>query len=236
VTWAPQTSGSTAALNAVAASPTAIVTVGAAGTILSSPDGATWTAQTSGIIKILNSILWTGTRFVVVGEFGNVLTSPDGVAWTTVASGTLQELKAVVMGPGLLVTVGGSGVVYTSPNGDAWTAQTAPGTGIKWGVAYSAPKQLYVIAATDGYYTSADGLSWTGSDPGVLLDTQRIVWAPSLGEFVGVGGGNIVTTPDGRNFAKASTTQLTFGALNAVAASPTRVVAVGNGGSIVTAP
>ena len=67
-------------LNAVAwsASLSKFVTVGDAGTILTSPDGVTWTQQTSGTTNTLYGVAWSGAlnRFVAVGAGGTILVSP----------------------------------------------------------------------------------------------------------------------------------------------------------------
>ena len=45
ITWEPQASGTDATLRAVMRGSTGLVAVGSAGTVLTSPDGATWTAH-----------------------------------------------------------------------------------------------------------------------------------------------------------------------------------------------
>ena len=44
------------------------VTVGANGTILTSPDGSAWTPRSSGSDQTLRDVTWSGARFVAVGD------------------------------------------------------------------------------------------------------------------------------------------------------------------------
>jgi hypothetical protein len=119
--WSLRASDAFMQLNAVAASDTQIVAVGANGAIVSSADGIVWTDRNSGLpqgpLSGLNGIIWTGTEFVAVGT-GCVLTSPDGIIWTSgnVAS---QPLLGVTCNGSLLVAVGWNGTILTAPLGTA---------------------------------------------------------------------------------------------------------------------
>jgi photosystem II stability/assembly factor-like uncharacterized protein len=106
-----------------AASQTAQVVVGDAGTILGSTDGGvTWTPRTSGTTFPLRRVVWTGSEFLAAGSTGRLLRSPDGVAWTAqpnpyTASPNahdLNELVFVAGGGGRLVVAGSAGLLATS--------------------------------------------------------------------------------------------------------------------------
>jgi hypothetical protein len=71
------------------------VAVGAAGTIITSPNGTTWTLRTSGTTQNLNSVMFS-TRdnlWYAAGNGGVLLYSPDAITWTAVQnSGTASIL------------------------------------------------------------------------------------------------------------------------------------------------
>jgi len=58
------------------------VVIGANGTLVTSPDGATWTLQTTPVTSSnLNAVAY-GRQFVVVGDTGVIFTSANGLSWT----------------------------------------------------------------------------------------------------------------------------------------------------------
>jgi hypothetical protein len=86
----------------------AFVVVGAAGTVLSSADGATWSTQTVAGAGNLNAVTY-GTQYVTVGAGGKVFISADGVNWTPAAPVTSQNLYAVTRGALTYSAVGAAG-------------------------------------------------------------------------------------------------------------------------------
>jgi hypothetical protein len=103
--------------------------VGEAGTIITSPDGATWTTRTSGTTARLRGVAWIpffGGFFVVVGGLCTVLTSADGVTWTdcSIALGTAELQSVTSDGVGLIVAVGTTGALVTSTDGTAYNLGT----------------------------------------------------------------------------------------------------------------
>ncbi|TSA10702.1 MAG: hypothetical protein D4R79_11050 [Comamonadaceae bacterium] len=84
------------------------VVVGAAGTVLSSADGATWSTQTLAGAGNLNAVTY-GAQYVTVGAGGKVFISADGVSWTPAASVTSQNLYAVVRAVLAYSAVGAAG-------------------------------------------------------------------------------------------------------------------------------
>jgi hypothetical protein len=117
------------------------VAVGAAGTLLTSSDGATWTAANTGTtadlksvasmsnIVTTNNVTATVYSTVVVGQNGTLLQSPDSLTWTAQTMGTSADLNSAVASVGLLPTnqlmiAGNGGVAYTSTDGITWTART----------------------------------------------------------------------------------------------------------------
>lgn len=108
------------------------VAVGAAGTILTSPDGGTWAPVTTVApaittdLRSVGIILSTGI-YTAVGLGGQVATSTDGVNWTTevITPNDLLAVAGSVGGTGLFVAVGRGGVIFTSFDGITWTSRTS---------------------------------------------------------------------------------------------------------------
>ena len=93
-----RTSGVTSALRSVGFQGGQFVAVGAAGTILTSPDGIAWTSRTSGTTSFLSGVTFGAGKHVVVGDNGTVLTSPDAINWSPQSSGTSAFLQNVAAG------------------------------------------------------------------------------------------------------------------------------------------
>lgn len=84
-------------LNAVYATASLALTVGAGGEIYSSIDPSwEWTAETSGTSVALNAITKSGSRWLAAGNSGTVRGSTDGTTWTTVTSGVTSNINTVV--------------------------------------------------------------------------------------------------------------------------------------------
>jgi hypothetical protein len=136
-TWTSLSSGTTNTLNGVATNwsprqPLPVspefVAVGAAGTILTSPDGITWATQTSGT-KDLNGVAWSGSLllaqpiFVAVGNGGTILFSTDnGSTWNLPATNSLSllDLINVTWSGSEFVASDSSGATHVSLNGTSW--------------------------------------------------------------------------------------------------------------------
>jgi hypothetical protein len=116
------------------------VAVGA-GTILTSPDGATWTTRVNPPGNDLTCVAYGNDLFVAVGaDFSagigpnsisgcTILTSPDGITWTSRTSGTPNGLTGIAYGNHQFVAVGPGepeATILTSPDGINWTKRTCP--------------------------------------------------------------------------------------------------------------
>jgi len=84
------------------------VAVGAAGTVLSSADGANWSTQTLAGTGSLNAVTY-GAQYVAVGTGGKVFISADGVSWTATTPVTSQNLYAVARATLTYSAVGAAG-------------------------------------------------------------------------------------------------------------------------------
>lgn len=193
----------------------------ALGVIFTSPDGTSWTAQASNAIPgdSIRAVTWAGDRFVAVGgtsfhavdgdlRFGPpvVFTSPDGLTWT----------RATPFDP----LLGGRSLSSIAWSGSQFVAVGTPGFG----------SDERAIA------TSSDGTTWeyvfplpaeVGVQGGGIL--QSVTWTGT--QFVTIGTSSAeLTSPDGHNWTAHATGAA---GLNAVAASGTQCIAVGDFGSIM---
>lgn len=113
---------------AMAVTPTAIVRVGANGSIYRSTDGGyTWTTITSPTANDLFAVHYDSLNLVAVGENGTIIYSSDnGLTWTTLTSGTTNDLYAVVGEANVFIAAGEAGTMLTSQNGGyTWSTATS---------------------------------------------------------------------------------------------------------------
>jgi hypothetical protein len=247
--WAPVTSGAgggsgtTNALMGITWTGTRFVTVGASGTIMTSPDGITWTAQTSGTSANLNAVIWTGTQLVAVGSSGTILTSADGVAWTLPTSGVTFTLNAATWTGTQIVVVGDSITSLTSPDGVTWTPLTPAfaSYGSAISIAWNGTNYFVGTNSVSNYvnypevYASTDLLHWTYISALSTVYSYGFLWTGT--QFIAVqSGGGIRTSPDGSTWA--GRTSGTSAALRAVAwsSSLSLYVIVGDTGTVLTSP
>ena len=214
---ATSTSGFNLTLRGIAASPTALVTVGNSGTILQSSDGTRWTNRTSGTSAQLNDIAFGASRFVAVGNtFGGVgtaLVSDNGTAWTPV-SVPANSLNGVRFAANLWIAVGASGRILSSADGANWTARFLGGTSATLNKTTFGAGLHVVVGNAGTLVTSPDGLAWTATTAPTTANLNDVTFAS--GTFVAVGaGGAILTSPNGatwsdRSFGNEALTSVTF--------------------------
>lgn len=89
------------------------VAIGAAGTVLTSPDGLVWTLQAPISTNNMNAIAFSG-QFVAVGNAGSIYTSADGISWQARSSGTVNDLTALSRTSTGYTVVGAAGTNLTS--------------------------------------------------------------------------------------------------------------------------
>jgi len=151
-----------------------IVTWSTPAAIVTSPDGITWTTQGgTGITGTtqLQRIAHGASKFVAVGP-GGVYTHPSpgsGGEWTPQASPS-GSLDDVAFGNGTFVVVTWTTPFQTSTSLDAITWSALSGSG------GSTAQQFLGFAnglfATTGFYTSADGATWTAPQTLPLYETS----------------------------------------------------------------
>lgn len=139
--WTAVSSGTVQDLYGVSYVNGLFVAVGAAGTLLTSPDGLTWTAQTSNTNNSLRHVAFgvpsagVGT-YVAVGDAGAIVSSTDASNWTAQSNPTTQSFYSVCFGPDLQFIA--AGTVGT-------LAYSATGADGSWSVGNAGSIDLYSI-------------------------------------------------------------------------------------------
>ena len=252
VTGTPQQSMTNNALNDVAWNGTdTLVAVGAAGVILSSPNGMAdgWTdASDASTTNILAGVTWGSNQFLIVGAGGTVLAG-NGITWDP------KDLSNLATAPSLedvawlgdgYIAVGKNGAIITSDAaGSVWTEQN-PGTGFDTttlnGVA-SNGTIIVVVGANGTILTSPDSVNWQLQTVPAVVDTHSMNDVTWDGKQFGVVGSNdtILTSPDGVDWTRhiPGTSSIAFIAASqwdsSLPANPV-LGAVGSAGTFVVSP
>ena len=124
------------------------IAVGAAGTLLTSPDGLSWKVQPAKTSSSLRHVAYgvpssTGVgTYVAVGDAGAIVSSTDAVTWTAQAIPSTQSFYSVCFGPDLqFIAVGTAGTLLYSATGAAGS----------WAAGNAGSVDLYSIAPADVY-------------------------------------------------------------------------------------
>ena len=219
------------------------VTVGASGTIYSSPDFNTWTPVTWTAVKNplvtlpdLNAIAFGSTNYLAAGAGGSVLLSTDAVTWTAQTTGTTNTLYALTNnGTASAIAAGANGTIITSADGKTWTTANSGTTNDLFGLAYG--NAVYVAVGAKGtMLTSVDGTTWLSAISNTTQKLTSIVYGinttTGLGTFVAVGeAGTMITSTDGTTWTVQ--TSVTANNLASITYGK-RFVAVGDKGTILT--
>lgn len=231
--WTNRLSGVGTALYSATFANGIFVVVGASGTILTSSDGITWTADTNPLTSNwLMSVTYANGQFIAVEDRGAILTSADGHVWAIRNSGALVAIQSVVYGRSKFVAVGGQSVL-SSADGERWTTHpfvlgpSAYFTCVAYAESlYVATSQAEPGQATPMVLVSSDAETWKTFDaPNNLFSVTY-----GNGQFVAVGLGTILTSPDGEvwtNKTFPSGIAPTF--LRSIAFGAGQFVAVGDG-------
>jgi hypothetical protein len=256
--WTKQESGTSSGLVSVTGGNGLIVAVGNNGIILTSTDGVSWTPKTSGVNYCLNHVIWTGTRFVAAGDSSTILTSTNGITWTITNGPAAGNLESVVWNGRMLIATGGyminsgntQNTIFTSYDGTAWSRNNA-GLGIWYTAVWTG--YAFVAGGYDFNFStvsdnsrfslelSIDGNNWRHINCNVKQYTCFNSMIYHNGKIIGVGGSrrtndrfaSVYYSPDARewNYIRPPTDS----ALNSIAWSGTHYIAVGKGGTIITA-
>jgi hypothetical protein len=238
--WRTRTSGTTSDLYNVVWGENKFLTVGRAGSIITSPDGNTWTVGRSGTETWLYGIAYGNNTFVASGQAGTILTSSDGTSWTSRSTGTNALLFTCAFGMDRFVVVGESGTILTSTDsqGSSWIAAQSGVTNGLYGVTYG--NNRFVIVGESGVVlTSPDGFNWTQRSSGAT-DWWFDAVAYGNNTYVSPGGNDgagpiaVITSPDGSTWKRSAT--LPQGDFYSIAFGNETFVAVGSHGSIFVSP
>lgn len=249
--WERRSSGSHSDLFGVEFAAQHWVAVGE-GVVLSSRQGDDWSVSFSDPEVTLHDVEFGASHFVAVGSGlgGDVLVSSDGVAWSRVATTLPDEVHAVVWAGDAFYACS-EGEIFRSANGESWIyAGAVPGPKDhlfeleRYDLAWAGSRLVW--AGGPEAWTSPDGERWTlavtvdGCDP--------------FSRFVGVAGipsgavlsgfGACVATllvPDAQLYTSLDgglTWELTWqdfgGGFPALAQAPGTIVALGDGGDLLT--
>jgi uncharacterized delta-60 repeat protein len=217
-----------------------LVAVGTAGVTARSDDaGETWTVGSlgAGVTDSVTGATFTLNRYFAASlSAGRIFSSPDGISWTSTTV-PATALRGLAYGAGRLVAVGAAGAIVTSADGTTWTATTSGTTNDLLGVNFLNGRFI-AVGVLGTILTSNDGLTWTTrAAAGNQSGLQNTAFGNGRYVVVGQGGSTgrvILTSTDAVNWTFAIGGPRQGTNLNAVAASSSTVVAVGNAGAIVS--
>lgn len=211
-----------------------------AGAVFTSTDGLAWSMRAADHDLVALARRPSDGLLLAVGS-DTARTSSDGGAtwaldWLTPNLSENYPFLDAVWSPSAgafigLVQVAANQYAYASVDGRAWT-RLAP-VPCHGGLAVS-PAGLLLVTGTSlmgaCVATSPDGNTWTqGTPPAGGL--RKAFWIG--GQFLGVGsGGTLATSPDGASWTPRASGATA--ALRGAAASPSTLVVVGDGGTILT--
>ncbi|MBI2926929.1 MAG: hypothetical protein HYY24_14635 [Verrucomicrobia bacterium] len=155
--------------------------VGAAGTVLRSPDSQIWTAADVGATDELVDVASGNDTYVALGELGRAFTSGDGRVWNLQSYGTGSYLNQLGYLNGQFSAVGID--IMASVDGVAWTKKHA-GTAALKDICYG--KDKYVAVGLNGaVLTSSDGALWSTRISGTSRNLSSVAYG--AGNFLAMG-------------------------------------------------
>ncbi len=184
--------------------PSTAITVGDAGTILTTLDGGqTWVPQRSGTNENLLSVSFSDYQNgTVVGMNGTVLRTDDGgFTWTQQNSGTTGILRSVKFTDGNNGTIveGLGTILRTTDAGGTWSQVNTPDVPGLYSVSFCDPT-CGTAVGTNGriLHTSNGGADWYEQSSGTSQDLFAVYFVtPRHGVAVGFGGTVVRTTNSG---------------------------------------
>jgi hypothetical protein len=244
INWTPLTSGTPNDLSGIAHGGALWVAVGAAGTILTAPDGQTWTSRICPVpTASLAAVAYGNGRWVIVGANGTagvILTSTDGITWSVITENAGATGNLCVRYGDVWMVGGNGGQVLTSEDGLTWTNRNFGATTAVSGLAFDG--SAWLSATGQNVRRSANaGATWTQAAAQPIQNQTLRDIAHSDGRWVIVtSGGQLATSNDGGlTWEKRTLSGSSSQAINRVVVSAGAAaawVAVGNriGGSTGT--
>ncbi len=221
------------------------------GIVLTSPDGVEWTRLHRWDWTNFSGVVWTGTKLVSVGTHGSVMVSRDGSSWererlqtwsTTTKRyadvGIPWDLCQIIWTGNLFLAIGNrsssfSAIILSSPDGLNWTYQHEAAGVTLYGITWTG-KQFIAVGLPGVILTSSDGVEWTKRHSPTKAVLKSVACAG--GEIIAVGWkGTTLTSRNAAEWTARKTIGL-YDDLNSVVWTGSRLVAVGDGGNILTAP
>jgi hypothetical protein len=231
------------------------VSVGSAGTIMTSENGAKWNVESVPDAKQNSYFLGTGgssNLLVAVGNAGTILTSPNvttnvvrtnadgtvtnvavslfGIQWNQASAPTAKDLQGITWRDGTFVVCGEAGVILTSGDGKVWTQRNSPVSSyLSSAASFSGG---FVITGDAGIIlTSSDGVNWVVRTSGTKKWIYKV--RNLNGDLFAVGeGGTILGSKDGVTWTAQTTGTTAF--LNDIALAAGSYYAVGTDGMVLT--
>lgn len=170
--------------------------------IFSSPDGKAWKSVFFSIGVTILKIRANVNGLVFAFDTNkNVYYSSDGVIWTAIASTSATAVDVAWNGSVYFFLNSNSTLCYTTPDLATFTLRdihVAVNSQTLSSVAWSGTVFAIVAAATNGFATSADGITWTGrTGAAAVAATGHVIWANSLFLAAGGAGVRVQSSPDG---------------------------------------
>ena len=161
LTWIPQDTHTSNALQAVVFFRDRLLASGENGTVVYSDDGANYVCTNLNTTDWLVGVAASPNLAVAVGDNAAIYTSTDGAFWKRQAAPPSVSgywLLGVAFGAGAFVTVGEHGYIATSTNGTNWTYRSPP-------------------AATPPFTNAINRVVWVNSARGSNYLTMSGFWA-----------------------------------------------------------
>ena len=178
--------------------------VAVGGRIACSPDGVTWT-QLDGLCRSFNGVTWSPLGYAATCEKGKILTSPDGMNWTEHDTGAEHYLYAIAGSENRYVSVGNMGTTVVGEGISNWICVSSCVNQAELMDVTCGENGFVAVGANGEILSSADGVSWTRSEPLVEDSLNAVEFGG--GRYVAAGDwGNILTSIDGKNWSKCSYT------------------------------
>jgi len=236
--WAVQTGISANSLLSITDGGALKISVGAAGTILSSPNGLNWNREASPVATNINNVSGNGSVFVAVGDAGQILytTLLNGrLTWNVVVNANVKtHLNGIAANASVFVAVGNSGTILYSRDGQNWISSSAPVANNLRSVNWIG-KQFIAVGDMGAILVSLDGVTWSAPKLSALKNNLYGV-AGNANQVIVVGqnGVMLASLDSGRSFSPiASGSQNT---LSDIGWNGLEYIAVGDFGTILTSP
>lgn len=198
-------------------------------------DGVSWIEINVGSKEYLYDITYNGKVYVIVGEAGIILTSSDTLKWTKQKSNYrggfgAGAINSIVWTGKAFVAVSILENSLYSVDGVNWEFVMGSGMGTLDEVIWKNNK-LTAVGEYGIIFESKDGKNWSKVIEGKRTFMQDLIYTGK--QFVAVGGGIILTSPDGSKWTKVSINTNSTWLLSCLAWDSKQYIAVDLGGAVM---